>query len=415
MGQATSHRPPRVPDWFTGFGPLRRQYFLCFALLGALFPYLALFLKDGKGLEEDQIGFLMAINSAAIMIAPVALTYLADTRVDPRRVLTGVFLVSAAAILALHQAEGLLSVAIAFTIFGVAFMGSIPLQDGLNFTIQKQREEQGLPATAYSQIRVWGTIGFIFPGVAIYFLIRWGWPVTVVALVALVCGVAGLINTFLLPRPNQPAQPKEKSKRSAPTRDVLRVLLRPNALFFCVAMILLHIAAAAYFTFYPLFLTRIVGVSAEWVGLIFGIGVFMEIFFVLGMGRLIGWLGLRRLTIIGSVVMGLRIALLVAFPTVFIAVFSQIWHGFTVMVIQMIPVVYLNSLAHDRFRSSMQGVYLTLVVGAPRVVGSLLGGLVAVHSLIWLYTGAFLLCLLAALVLCLGYRPGPMTGPGTRV
>ena len=70
------------------------------------------------------------------------------------------------------------------------------------------------------------------------------------------------------------------------------VVLEPHVLVFCIAMALVHMAAASYYQLYPLHLTDNLGIGKQWVGLIANIGVVVEIAFMLGFGWLTtmhGW------------------------------------------------------------------------------------------------------------------------------
>ena len=60
---------------------------------------------------------------------------------------------------------------------------------------------------------------------------------------------------------------------------------------------------------------------------------------------------------------------------------AQTFHGIEVMALYILPVIYLNSLATDRFRNSIQGVYGMIVSGVAKIVGYQAAGLIAAKSL----------------------------------
>jgi hypothetical protein len=53
---------------------LKQQYFISYAAMGSLGPFLALFLKQQQGLQEAQIGYVMGASSLVIFFTPVLMT-----------------------------------------------------------------------------------------------------------------------------------------------------------------------------------------------------------------------------------------------------------------------------------------------------------------------------------------------------
>ena len=74
---------------------LRAQYFLAFAVLGSVLPYLSVFLS-AQGLSDAQVGDVTSVTGLAIMLGPVTMTLLADLRVESRWLLTAAFAMGAA-------------------------------------------------------------------------------------------------------------------------------------------------------------------------------------------------------------------------------------------------------------------------------------------------------------------------------
>ena len=122
-----------------------------------------------------------------------------------------------------------------------------------------------------------------------------------------------------------------------------------------------------------------VGVPKRYIGLIINLGVLIEV----GCTLIMPWVQ-RRIHLKGIMVLGLacmvtRMVLLSFFPTPFTAVISQIGHGFEVLALYIGPVMFLNRLADDEFRNSIQGVFTMAVSGSARVLGGVSAGLMATH------------------------------------
>jgi PPP family 3-phenylpropionic acid transporter len=219
---------------------------------------------------------------------------------------------------------------------------------------------------------------------------------------ALACGVAmcvgGAVNALLfLPRVDEASLHEAERKRSRlPTVAAARALLEPHVLVFCIAMALVHFAAMGYYQFYPLYLTDAIGIEKRWVGLIANLGVVVEIFFMLSFGWLTARLTLRGLMIVGVACLAVRLLLLALVPTHAVAIGTQVFHGMTVLVLHVAPPIYLNTRAADAYRSSIQGLYAMTVAGGARILGSVVTGRVAEHSLTAMFAGCAGLCVIAA-------------------
>ena len=142
----------------------------------------------------------------------------------------------------------------------------------------------------------------------------------------------------------------------------------------------------------------------SYIGLVINVGVFLEIFYILGLGRLRRRFGLRLLMIAGLSSMALRLILLAAFPSIVTALATQELHGLEICAVFVLPVMFLNQLASDRFRNSIQGVYTMLVIGGLRFAGGLLAGCLAEIDLILLFYCAAGLALSSVIILAIFFR-----------
>jgi len=385
---------------------VKLQYFIAYAVMGSLMPFLSVLLKQ-QGLDEAQIGYAMGASSLAILLTPVVVTLLADSRHDSRRLVAAVFAVSSIALAALRFVHGFWPTVVLLCLHSLAYVAMIPLQDGLNFAVQRHREAAGHPVTPYHKIRVWGTLGFILPSILLFGLLREGGVVDASLIAATAFCLLGLVNSLRLPDPRiyvAESTPHATASSQLPTAAAGRALLRRPVLVFCVGMMLSHIASSAYYGFFPLYLTEVVGVEERWIGPIFNAGVVLEIGYMLSFGWLINRLGFKRFMIVGIICMGLRMALLAAYPSAVVAVGSQAIHGMVVLAMQVAPAMYLNRQAGDQYRSSIQGLYTMAVAGTSRVAGSLIAGQLAQDSLLHLFGYAAALSLVAAALFLFAFR-----------
>lgn len=387
---------------------IKAQFFISYAILGSLMPLLGVFLKEVKGLDDGQVGLAMGLTSVAMLGSPALITLLADTRVDSRRILAVAFALSATVLAAMGSAPTPGTTILLFVLHGFAFVAMLPLMDGFFFSYAEQMEKSGCDGVPpYPRVRVWGTIGFIVPSVILWLAIsRGGADSSAIVPCAIGFCLLSIANSFRLPKVER-AVPAEGSGR-LPTRDALVVLFSPQARPLCVALWLGYLSTAAYYAFIALFLREVVGVDPAMIGLVMSIGVVVEIFWTLAMPRLQTAIGLKGILVVGLALMGVRMLLLAEFPTLPVVAVTMIGHGLEVLALFVVPVMYLNRLAGDRFRNSIQGVFTMTVAATSRIVGALTAGwLVKETSLTTLFACAGVVGLVASLVVVVFFRSIP--------
>src|SRR4051812_7131071 len=269
-------------------------YFLIFALGGSVVPFISLYFQQ-HGLKKDQIGYVQGVAAIAVVLSPILLTFLADSRLDARRILAGAMLVAAGALGALYLGRGFLATLLIWAVHMLAYVPLSTLQDGITFGVMKRREEQGLAVTPYHRVRVWGSIGFMLPSVILYFALKK--TMTPILFVGAAFGVLGAITAMLLPNPDVGEKKKEAR---IPTGEAARKMFSGPLLIFCIASFLLNAGQAPYYTYYAIYLKEKVGIAQQWVGLISNIGVVVEISFMMGFAWLLRRWGLKKLMIVGA-------------------------------------------------------------------------------------------------------------------
>ena len=382
---------------------LRLQYFLNYAVNGCLIPFMSIYFQQ-MHLDNMQIGMVMGVASLAVVLSPVLVTLIADTHLDARRMLAGLLILTAVSLVVLPLFGTFLAILCGWLMTNIVQIPINPLQDGINFAIQEQRSKKGLQPAPFHKVRVWGTIGFITPGLALYLLVRRTQDVTVVIYLAAAFALAAGLNSLMLP----PIGEREKSsERKLPTIEAARVLLGRKMLIFCIASFLFQMAAACYYSYYPIYLTNGLGISKQWSAMIMNIGVLGEILFMLSFGRLMAYFGPRRFLLLAASVMLVRMTLLAAVASPYIAIGTQVCHGAMVLLLQVGPIVLLNKMAEARFRHSLQGLFAMLVIGGGRIVGNFAVAPIARHGYNAAYWWAAGLVLVAGVLLAVGYHPEP--------
>lgn len=361
---------------------LKMHYFAVYGVMGCVAPYLSVYLRDVKILTPAQIGLIYATGQAGVLFMPALMTHLADRHRLVAPLLAGLFAVNAAAVGLLSHAAGFAACLAAVFFVQLANQPQIALGDGLFFSFQR---DPRMPATKYSAVRVWGTLGFIFASVVVAGFFRWG-GLELMPAVAMGAAVLGLLNALRLPARLPPLAATTPGR--LPSLEAARVLMQPRLAVLCLGLGCLVATNAAYYAFYPLYLTDLAGIPARWVGIVAAGGVTIEVGWMLAFESLRARFGLPGMIMLGGSSAVTRLALLAFLPVAGVAVGVQVIHGVTVIGLLITPAMYLNSQAPDHCRNSVQGLYVMLVVGVFAIVGNTLAGIVAEIGLLTLYRAA---------------------------
>jgi PPP family 3-phenylpropionic acid transporter len=389
---------------------IKRQYLLLYAATGAAMPYLPVFLEQRLA-DRAQVGDILAITGLAIIVTPVIVGFLADAHVSGRTLIATLSGATAVTATALTAAHGFWPIAVAYALFSLVFWPQSSLADGFLFSVRQRRVAAGLPDVAYHRVRVYGTVGFIVPGIGLYALMARGAAADVALLIAGAVALLGLINAWTLPRVDMAGRADRGERARAPTLAAARVLSRGPALVLCASMFLAQLAAAVYYGFYPIYLTAEIGFASEWVGLIFILGVVLELGVMFAVGALVRALGIKGALVLGLACSALRFAIMALLPSPFWAVATQAFHGVMVITMHVLPPMYLDGLARDAYRASMQGLYTMVVIGVARLVGNQVAGRVADISLLWLFGATAVVLAIAAVLVLLAFREPAAAAP----
>ncbi|MDQ8196523.1 MFS transporter [Pelagicoccus enzymogenes] len=381
---------------------LNAQFFLLFGSFAAVQPYIALLFKE-RGLHEEQIGYALGISGWAIMLSPALVTLIADTRVSPGRLLAGLSLLTAGTVVAMLLSTSYWMLAACYFAMTLCVTAMMPLLDGVTFGIQKLQRELGERPLEYSQVRVWGTYGYVGILALLFFPIRMTGDVSLPIWAGVFCFGILFVNTWFLPQRGT----RELAKRSKglPTGEALKALFSKRSASFTVAMFLLLCASAGYHTMYPVFLVEDLGLARHWLGIVILSGALIEVFCILALTRLEKRWGLRAVMLGGVAFTVVRFSLMYAFPVLWVAIGAQVFHGAMICSMMVIPPNVVNGLANESNRNSIQGVYTMLVVGSSRFVGTAISGHVAGVDQRLIYLMCAGLAVAAFALLWKGFRP----------
>ncbi|KQO31073.1 MFS transporter [Pseudomonas chengduensis] len=370
-----------LPYWrLSGF------YFFYFALLGGTAPFLALYF-DHLGFSPARIGELIAIPMLMRCLAPNLWGWLGDHTGQRLLIVrfgalctlvcfAGIFFSQSYAWLALIMATH-------------AFFWHAVLPQFEVITLAHLREQ----AARYSQIRLWGSIGFIVAVVGLGLLFEWlsldAYPA---ALLVIMAGI--VVSSFWVPN----AQPVLRPS-TLESEGFVRQLRRPGILAFYVCVGLMQLSNGPYYTFLTLHLEG-VGYSRGAIGLFWALGVVAEILLFLVMARLLQRYSLRAVLLASFLITAVRWLLLGSLPQYLpVLLLAQCMHAATFGAFHAACIHFVQRSFADRQQGQAQALYVSLAG-----IGGALGALYAGYSWkglgpAWTFAIASLVALLAAFVI----------------
>jgi len=220
-----------VPYWrLSGF------YFFYFATLGGFLPYWSLYLKD-SGFNADQIGELSALLVGTKIIAPNLWGWIADRTGKSLRIIRSVSFFAALLFAGFFLDRNY--VWFAWITIGFSFFWNAALPQFEAVTLFHLKNE----SHRYSQIRLWGSVGFIVTVLGIGWLLDTQ-PISMLPVVIAV--LLALIWIVTLTTPDARA-----SSHEAEPVGLMQILKKPEVLAFLVVYLLLQIAQGPTMFFIP--------------------------------------------------------------------------------------------------------------------------------------------------------------------
>jgi PPP family 3-phenylpropionic acid transporter len=372
--------------------PFARVWFCYFAAMGAFTLYAPLWFRD-LGLSALAIGSIASLQSWTRVFAPYSWAWLADhsdRRADLMR-LAGVLCVAFALALALAGRWGVTAVSVCVALLFIANGAVIPMMEAslahhLNLAA-------GGAGGRYGRARVWGSIGFMAAVLLFGALLQ---AVGIAAWPWLVLLLWGLLAASLwhLPLTSEPVH------HDAVPAGALAVLRRPEVAWFFVGVFFTVLAHVSLYAFFSLFAASF-GMSESAIGLLWSVGVLVEIGFFWTQGHWFERLSMHNWLLLAAGVSALRFAAMAAFGNwMIVLVLTQMTHAVTFAAQHAACITLVSRYFPGPLRGRGQALYTTLGYGLSGVVGGVAGGALIER---WGYPAVFWASSVAALLsaLCL--------------
>jgi PPP family 3-phenylpropionic acid transporter len=368
MRQQTPFYVPLLAKQTTNMAPLGRAlharlagfYLAYFAVIGALVPYWAVYLR-GRGFDERDIGALMALLSITRVVAPQVWGWLADRGASRIRIIRiGAFL-AGAMFAGLLLPGGFLWVAAVMLLFSFFWNAVLPQFEVVTLG------HLGAASHRYTQVRVWGSVGFILSVLTLGPFIEARGADWLPQFLLVLFALAWLFS-FVTPEPPQQPAPA----KALPMRDALR---RPAVWVLLTAALLTQMGHGAYYSFYTLYLSD-AGHGKGLIGAFWALGVGAEIVLFLFMHRILArhspW-HVMQVALMLTALRWLLIAGGVQEPAVL--ALAQVLHAASFGAMHAASIHLVQQLFPGRLQGRGQALYSGLGMGLGNALGSWLSGL----------------------------------------
>lgn len=337
---------PALPYW-----RLSSFYFFYYALLGAWLPFWPLYLQL-QGFDAVAIGYLGGILLATKIVAPNVWGWL-TARTGKRMpiVQTGSLLALVLFAAMFYRPSSFVwqaMVITGFSFFWNAVLAQFEVTTLAYLGGQQQR---------YSQIRVWGSVGFI----CLVTLLGWLFDFVSVS-------VLPWIIVVLL------AEHPQAATAAHPRRSLAAVLKQPRVLLFLLGCFFLQVSHGPYYTFFSVMLEA-EGYSRTVTGLMWSLGVVAEVVIFLFMHRLLARFTLRGILLTSLLLTVLRWLLIALFPGSWpVLILAQCLHAASFGSFHACAVEWVRRTFSDGLEGQGMALYSGLSFGAGGALGAVLAG-----------------------------------------
>lgn len=352
---------------------LSAMMFFNFFIWGIWFVTLGTFLTKGSiGATGTQTGLAYGTQCLGAIVAPFIVGMIADKFFAAQKILGILHLVGAGLLYLLSVETNFDSFYSILLTYMILFMPTLALVNSISLNQMTNAEKE------FSNIRVWGTVGWIVSGLTIGWMAWEAQPETLHTTfwVASAVSVFFGIYCFFLPNTPPPKAGKKVSVAETLGLDALKVLADKNYLIFFIASILICIPLAFYYGQANQFLNE-AGLQSAAAKMTFG--QMSETLFLILMPFFFMRFGVKQMLLIGMLAWVLRY-LLFAYGNVddnaWMLYAGIILHGICYDFFFVTGQIYTDQKAGEQVRSSAQGLITLATYGLGMYIGFYVAGMI---------------------------------------
>ncbi|MEN5375790.1 MULTISPECIES: nucleoside permease [Sphingobacterium] len=353
--------------------------FLEFFIWGAWFVTLGTYLSKNLQAQPLEIANVFSTQSLGAIIAPFIIGMIADRYFNAERILGVLHIIGAVLMYQMYNATEISSFYPYVLAYMVLYMPTLSLVNSVSFRQLTNPEKQ------FSNIRIWGTIGWIIAGLSISYLFKWdaaeassaGALKNTFLMGAIASLVLGLFS-FTLPKtpPVKIESDQKPSFSSIIGLDAIKLLKDRNFLIFFVSSILICIPLAFYYQNANPFLDQI-GMENPTGKMT--IGQISEVLFLLALPVFFSKFGFKKTILVGMLAWALRYILFAygnAGDLSFMLILGIALHGICYDFFFVSGQIYTDSKAGIKYKSAAQGLITLATYGVGQLIGFWVAGFI---------------------------------------
>ena len=371
--------PQAVPYWrLSGF------YFFYFSTLGGILPFWSPYLKE-VGFNALEIGELSAMIIGTKIVSPNIWGWVADHTGKSLRIIRYAAFLSLISFVGYFVEISYFWFAWVSIVFSFFWNASLPQFEAV--TLEHLQADNH----RYSQIRLWGSVGFI---VAVLGIGWWLEQQGMSQLPVVILGLLVFIWLFAL------LTPEKKLKIVHYQRiNLWQILKKPEVIAFFVSYILLQISHGPYYVFFSIYLNEL-HYSSTLIGFLWALAVIAEVLLFLVMRPLLKYMSLRAILLSSLLLAIVRWVLIARYAHCLeLLLIAQLFHAATFAAAHTVAIHLVQQYFGLQHQGKGQALYSSLSFGLGGMIGSLYSGYGwDKWGAQWVYSIAAICCCLALLV-----------------
>ena len=339
---------------------LSRFYFFYYFFVGLFVPYWGLYLQS-KSFTAFQIGMLLSLFQVSRIFAPNFWGWLADHTNKRARWIKLASFIGCVGYLGIFWADSFFMIFLVMMSMSLFTSSTIPLAESL--TLSHMASTNG----SYSNIRLWGSVGFIiasfFFGILIdrYSVIILIWALLFIQLII-------LFLSFSIPD-------KKFELISDTKRSIWKILKKREVIALLLGCALMVSSHGLLYNFYSIFLKE-QNYSSSLIGILWSIGVIFEIFIFILMPKILSKFNLKEVLLISLFLAVVRFFLIGYYVDILLVlILAQILHAATFGSFHVASVELVSIHFNREHHSRGQSIYNSITYGLGGTIGGLGGGI----------------------------------------
>jgi len=338
-------------------------FMMAYYITNAIYQgFLSLYFRDVAGLSTQWISIVMASVPFVSMFTQTAWGLAGDKMKTRNTVLRILAVGAAASILLLRVSTSAWWILPVMCVFSCFYTSIQPMGDSI---VLENLQNRGIN---FGPIRLAGCWSF---AIVSFFGGRF-LDSRIGATIYITAGLLALVFASTYALPATPGHQHGKEKMS------IKVLFREKKLMRLLGfMTLLQMTMGYFYTYYSIYFTSFEGGTTSLLGAAYFVSAVSETAFLLLSDKLVKKPGVGKLLVIAGCVLTLRWILLATAQNVWVAFGAQVLHGWGFIVMTVSMAKYISQNVPDELKATGQMLLNVAGFGVARVVGIVLGGLIA--------------------------------------